>query len=284
MANKEFLETYPLYKKFFNLTEISRWTDVQGLSKPAIHMYCSACDSDQTFNMANEYHEVFRGNVSILETVLRLQYVCSACESGMRVFLIHFSETKKIVTNSATGKKEESDVLYVEKVGQTPAWDITMDKELESLLGEHADGYRKGLVCESQSYGVGAYAYYRRVTENVIDQLLASIADILPAANAAEYAIKLGKVKTERITEKKINLVEDLLPESLKADGMNPLKELHKILSEGIHNMTDEECMDKAEAIRSILVYLVNQVAKTKNDKKSFTEGMSKILGRKIKS
>ncbi len=40
------------------------------------------------------------------------------------------------------------------------------------MLGEHLKDYRKGLICENHSYGVGAYSYYRRIIENVIDDLL----------------------------------------------------------------------------------------------------------------
>ena len=72
-----------------------------------------------------------------------------------------------------------------------------------------------------------------------------------------------------------------MLPKSLQVDGMNPLKELYGVLSQGIHNETDEECIEKAETIRRILVFLVNQVIRTKKDKKSFTEGMKKILVKK---
>ena len=281
MANKEFLESYPLYRKFFRLPDISRWTEVQNLPKPAIHMYCLVCDSEQTFNMVNEYHEVdgIHGQ-ALLDTVLRLKYVCSSCRRGTRIFLVHFSETKKIVPNPKTGAEEERDILYVMKVGQIPAWDITMDEELEAMLGDHADAYRKGLICESQNYGIGAYAYFRRVTEDVIDELLESILDLVPAGEKEEYKKKLEGVKKEKIAENKINLVKDLLPDSLKADGMNPLKELYKVLSGGIHDETDEECMEKAEAIRGILVFLVNQVVRTKTEKKSFTEGMKKLLGK----
>ena len=63
----------------------------------------------------------------------------------------------------------------MKKVGQSPAWDIVMDKELESLLGDHAYFYKSGLICESQRYGIGAFAYYRRIVEEVIDELLVSV-------------------------------------------------------------------------------------------------------------
>lgn len=284
MANKKFLEEYPLYKKFFDLSGVYNWTEVQSLPKPAIHMFCYVCNSDQTFNMTNQYHEVDGLlHEKILYKTVRAKYVCSACSRGVRVFLIHFGEMTRNHINPETKEKEESEDLYVVKVGQYPAWSIEMDKELEKILGEHSEHseyYRRGLVCESQGYGIGAYAYFRRITENIIDELLESILDLVEEDEKEQYREKLKQVKKEKIAEKKINLVKDLLPKSLQVDGMNPLKELYRVLSQGIHDETDEECMEKSEVIRGILVFLVNQVIRTKKDKKSFTEGMKKILGK----
>ena len=280
MANKKFLEEYPLYKKFIT-TDFYYWTTLRDLPKPAIHMYCWKCDSDQTFNMANEYWEVdYPVDSSIVGKTLRTRYVCSACRDSARLFFIQFG-SEKIEAKNKDGKDVENTVVSMMKVGQNPAWSIEMDKELEKMLGEHAEYYKRGLICESQSYGIGAYAYFRRITEDVIDELLESILDLVEEDEKEQYKEKLEQVKIEKIAENKINLVKDLLPKSLQVDGMNPLKKLYGVLSQGIHDETDEECMEKAEAIRGILVFLVNQVIRTKKDKKSFTEGMKKILGNK---
>lgn len=279
MANKKFLETYPLYRKFFGLSGISCWTMLKDIPKPAIHMYCFRCESEQTFNMTNQYDEVdFAFTEHLNGKTLRLKYVCSSCDFATRLFFVHFEEESQKYIDEKTNEEKEHTVLYAMKVGQNPSWDIEMDKELEGLLGDHAELYRKGLICESQGYGIGAYAYFRRVTESVIDGLLESISDLIAGNEKKIYELRLTEVKKEKIAEKKINLVKDMLPQSLQVSGMNPLKNLYDILSLGIHNMTDEECMEKAEATRSILVFLVNQIMKTKNDKKSFTEGMKKIL------
>lgn len=280
MANKKFLEEYPLYKKFVT-TDFYNWTLLENLPKPAIHMYCWQCDSDQTFNMINEYSEVdYRANANSIGKTLRARYICSACKNSARLFFIYFGE-EKILEKNKEGEEIEKTAVSLIKVGQYPSWNIEMDKELESMLGEHAEYYKRGLICESQSYGIGAYAYFRRITEDVIDELLESILDLVEEDEKEQYREKLEEVKKEKIAEKKIILVKDLLPKSLQVDGMNPLKELYGVLSQGIHNETDEECMEKAETIRGILVFLVNQVIRTKKDKKSFTEGMKKILKKK---
>jgi len=278
MANKRFLEEYPLYKKFLT-SDFYDWTSLDDLPKPAIHMYCWRCDSDQTFNMVNEYWEVdYPSNSNSIGKTLRARYLCSACRESIRLFFIHFLGSEKIVEKNEDGEDVERKVMAIMKVGQNPPWNIQIDKELEKMLGEHAEYYRRGLICESQSYGIGTYAYFRRITEDIIDELLESILELVEEDEKGQYREKLEQVKKERVAEKKINLVKDLLPKSLQVDGVNPLKELYGVLSQGIHDESDEECMEKAEAIRGILVFLVNQVIRTKKDKKSFTEGMKKIL------
>lgn len=274
MPNKKFLEEYPLYRKFKTnqswYRQYHSGVKADKLEKPAIKMFCAVCGSDQTFNMFNEYYEEYVNEI-VNGRIRDLRYRCASCHKSQRIFLVVF-HTKK--------KDKDQDSLVLEKVGQYPAWSIEMDKELEEMLGEHAEYYRRGLICESQSYGIGAYAYFRRITEDIIDELLESIFDLVEEGEKEQYKEKLEEVKKEKIAEKKINIVKDLLPKSLQIDGMNPLKELYGVLSQGIHDKTDEECMEKAEAIRGILVFLVNQVIRTKKDKKSFTEGLKKILGK----
>jgi len=278
MANKKFLEEYSLYKKFKSdlkyLHNVKSGIAQKNIPKPAIHMYCAVCQSDQTFNMVNEYYEdTFSSQNDIINgQVKKLDYICSACERGLRIFLIHFS-TEKI--------DDKQTQIVFEKVGQIPAWSIDMDKQLERELGEHSELYRRGLICESQGYGIGAFAYYRRITETMIDHLLDSITDLLEGEEKEKYEAALIETKKTTITQEKIDLVKDLLPVSLRPDGMNPLSTLHSALSEGLHAEEDENCLDYAEEIRRVLIYLVNQVERSKTSSKLFTESMRKILDKR---
>ena len=167
------------------------------------------------------------------------------------------------------------------KVGQDPAWEISPDKNLASVLGSRIDNYKKGLVCESQAYGIGAFAYYRRIVEESIDELLEGIQSILGGEELEKYSKALEQVKKTPITKDKIELVKDLLPPILRPDGMNPLSTLHSLLSIGIHQETDEKCIEMAATIREVLVFLVNQISVTKTSGKNFTESMRKLLDAK---
>src|SRR3989344_3033369 len=72
MPVKKFLEEYPLYKKF--ITDFRSFHDLNDLPKPAIHMTCGFCNSDQTFNMSNEYYEVdYNSNTRIPNIVVRFK-------------------------------------------------------------------------------------------------------------------------------------------------------------------------------------------------------------------
>ncbi len=154
---------------------------------------------------------------------------------------------------------------------------------IEKLLGEHSGFYRKGLICESQGYGIGAFGYYRRIVEEIIDGLLDEIAELLTESELLEYQDALAKTKETTVTQEKIDLVKDLLPPILRPEGMNPLSALHSALSEGLHAESDEECLEYAENCREILIFLVNQVAASKAASKGFTDSMRKLLEKKSK-
>lgn len=262
--NKEFLEEYSLFRKF-NLDVPST---MDNIPKPPINMVCRNCGSNQTFNMVNEYYEFNHYmNVPSADEKVRLLYECQSCRQFRRQFDVYISQ----------------DLDFVYKFGQYPEWEIKMDKNLENVLGKHSKTFRKGLVCESQGYGIGAFAYYRRITEEIIDELLDSISDLVDEANKAEYKIALEKTKQTRVTQDKIELVKDLLPSILKPNGMNPLGVLHSELSEGLHAETDQACLENASHIKSILTFLINQIIQSKESAKGFTESMKSLLEKKSK-
>lgn len=119
-----------------------------------------------------------------------LIYQCQSCRKFEREFNAYIS----------------SDLDYVYKFGQYPAWEIKLDNELEKLLDKHAHIHRKGLISESQGYGIGAFAYYRRITKEIIDDLIDSIYDLIEEEQKGEYKTALEKTKNTRITQEKILL------------------------------------------------------------------------------
>ena len=265
MPDKSFLENYSLYRKFridVLPRALNQWPVV------SINMSCPKCKSNQTFVMNNYYWENFEYQNYPSEGVnVRLVYLCTHCQEFERLFYVKAGDDKQ--------------GAWYMKIGQFPAWEVSGDANVELLLGKHAGYYKKGLICESQGYGIGAFGYYRRIVEEVIDELLEEIADLLSGQELAAYQVALEKTKTTIVTADKIEIVKDLLPAILRPDGMNPLSALHSTLSQGLHAESDEDCLDLAENCREILVFLVNQVAASKQTAKSFTASMRKLLDKK---
>lgn len=265
MPYKEFLEEYPLYRKF-EVSNLALTTN--RLPKATIKMACQICSSEQTFVMTNNYDEnCDHSDYSVSGLTFRLKYICMHCQNFERFFFVKVSDNKGSIM----------------KVGQYPAWDSSTDSNVEKMLGAHANYFKKGLICESQGYGIGAFAYYRRIIEEIIDQLLGEIAGLLSGKEHEKYIQALEKTKNTTVAQEKIKLVKDLLPAILRPDEMNPLSTLHSVLSEGLHAESDEDCMKYAMVVREVLVFLVNQVIASKVASKGFTASMKKLLDKKSK-
>ena len=263
MPIKEFLETYPLYRKW-KTDKLPVVTNQ--LQKPQINMPCIECRSNQTFVMTNEPSEGQNySNYPLEGLIFRARYLCVHCQNFERHFLLRIDENRQSIT----------------KVGQYPAWEVSGDPEIERLLGEHPSYYKRGLICESQGYGIGAFSYYRRIVEEIIDDLLQDVSDLLSDKELEEYQAALEQTKKTVVTQEKINLVKDLLPAILRPEGMNPLSALHSSLSEGLHAESDEICLEYAQAVREVLVFLVNQVAASRQSSREFTESMRRLLDKR---
>lgn len=266
MITKDFLEEYSLFRKL-EIDEASKSSNVTNWSKIPINMKCDFCDSHQTFNMTNEFwHDGYQEqNVQAYNRVLDLNYLCESCKEFKRRFFVFVDD----------------DLNFIYKVGQFPEWEIKIDSNLEKVLHKHAKTFRKGLVCEAQGYGIGAFAYYRRITEEIIDELLDSIFDLIDIEHQEEYKTALEKTKKTRVTQEKIDLIKDLLPSILKPNGMNPLGVLHSELSEGLHAESDKACLENANHIKSILIFLINQIIQSRESAKNFTDSMKSLLNKK---
>jgi hypothetical protein len=265
VPDSSFLETYPLYRKM----KVEIPPTVDNLSKPPISMNCGKCAQLRTFVMTNEYYNGFayKNSQSAGETV-KASYLCTYCQSFQINFFIQLSDDRKSMC----------------KAGQFPPWTLAGDENITGMLGEHKDYLKKGLICESQSYGVAAFAYYRRIVEQIIDALILDIGELMSPEESAKYNEALEAVKATRVTAEKIDLVKDMLPAILRPDNMNPLSLLHGVLSEGLHADSDERCLELAVEVREILTFLAAQVAASKIASRNFNVRMRSLLDKREKS
>ncbi|MFX0099142.1 MAG: hypothetical protein ACFFCS_06130 [Candidatus Hodarchaeota archaeon] len=168
---------------------------------------------------------------------------------------------------------------WVMKVGQYPGLDISISKNFRKFLGEDEELYQKGRECEVIGHGIGAFAYYRRLVENKIDELLEHITNAFEEEDKREgYVKELEKLKDEYQTQKKIDVLKGIIPKSLFFSGHNPLGMLYKALSEDLHKKNEEECLEDAEAIRVVFNAVIERVERIKEENVEFTESIKKLL------
>ncbi len=273
MIKKEQLENKPLYSEW-GAEWTSNYVHHVDLAGESINMFCGECKNNQTFN----YNNVVFNEANILEKIkspqsgfdrishkdeidgiLTLKYICTHCHKFLRNFIL------KIYNN---GK--------IEKVGQHPPLDIIIPKEIKSLDKKDIEIiYQRGKISENQGYGIGAFAYYRRVVELCIDDLIDELKEIIPEEKKKEYEDVVQKLKKEKIAENRINLIKDTIVDT-SIDG-NPLGKIYEISSIGIHDLSDEECLDYADSLRTLLIYVIDEISREKNKKDGLKKAINKI-------
>lgn len=260
-----FIEESPLYTKFSG--ELPKYD--RDLYPGIISMECSICKASRPFHKPG-YGKGTAWPVAgdppppppLKSGIHSLEYECTGCLKETFLCWIEVDVRQN----------------WMRKIGQVPPWSKRQDKNLAKLLSSHQDYYKKGLACESHGYGIGANAYYRRIVEDIIDDLLASITDLIEPNEKEKYLKAIEETKKTIVAQEKIALVKDLLPAILRPDGMNPLSILHGSLSEGLHDETDGECLESAKHIREVLIFLVNQIALHRESSRRFTDSMRKLL------
>ena len=199
-------------------------------------------------------------------------YTCKNCEEAQKIYTLKFIQlSEELKTRFIPGK--------IMKVGEYPPFGDFIPAKVMTLVGKERDFFLKGRRCENQSLGIGAYAYYRRIVENQKDKLIDEIIKVCKKLGKQEALIaELENAKAEIQFSKAIDSIKEELPTSLYIEDQNPLKLLHKAVSKGIHNMTDEECLQYAESIRIILFELTERINVILKDSKEIHDAIS-VLG-----
>lgn len=286
MPSKDLLETYPLYKRLELDLPVQRhlWP------RPAIVAHCPSCCSQQTYNAISDYAQYDEKDVTPgaggayppYSSCLKVVYRCAGCHQSKRYFLVLVVQQPRPSTGRMTTPVAKTAAI-VQKVGQYPPWDIAPDPRLATRLGARVSVYKKGLICESQGFGIGAFAYYRRIVEEAIDELLSDIATIVTPDAQAEYAHALAQAAASTRAADKIDHVKEVLPSALRPGGANPLLLIHGALSEGLHGLSDEDCLERAAVIRGALVFLVTQIRQAKDSAEQFHKDLQTMVDRRSK-
>ena len=270
ISNKDladFLKDYPLYSKvqlFDTFDKEYIFRVFVYFENKAYEFYCPFEKSYHTFKITKnrgeqyEIHEdkvpaFYRDKSGKINFSFYLESNCQSCGYKMDLLLNIFSDT-------AYSVKDKFPTLYVRKIGQLPAFERNPEKEVLDYLNEEDKGnYSKALANLSIGYGIGAFAYFRRIIENEIKRLVNDISQL-----DIEDSDKVKAAWTEYEQNHQMSILIDninpYIPKSLKELGDNPIRLLHQQLSGGIHEYSEETCQEKARQIDILLRHVIKKV------------------------
>jgi hypothetical protein len=254
--DKFFLET-SLYERYsidesdgYTLFDLIFFTD-------KLDCYCPFCEKESTFigtnipplfsgHRINEYGAMAQyGNVGgykyFLNKIHHINLYCSRVEKHKMQQTIYTTDTE----------------LF--KIGQYPSIAEISQPELKKyrtvLSKEKYSELNRGVGLITHGIGIGSFVYLRRIFENLIEEAHKKIS---VSENWSE-----DDYQKSRMAEK-IGLLQSELPEFLVEN-----KSLYSILSKGIHELTENECMEYFPTVRlGIELILDEKLEKKKRDDK----------------
>jgi hypothetical protein len=248
---RDFLETIPPGAE--KIVADLRVRDKQGvgyhLNTPDIHLHCDSksCGGIRIYE-CKSYIGLNQQNISDF-----LDYVCRNCKRTFKRYSIQIAMA--------------GDNSRITKYGELPAFGPPTPARALSLIGPDRDLFLKGRRCELQGLGIGAFTYYRRVIEDQRNRIFDEIIRVLETTDPDNAVIaEVKAARNEQQFTKSIEAIKHALPSSLLVNGQNPLRLLHSALSEGVHTLTDQECLDLATAARTVLFEFSERLAQALRD------------------
>jgi hypothetical protein len=235
---------------------------------PAIRLLCSSDECDGL--------RVFRAEQGILGAGgdsswvrLVLSYRCRSCEKEQKLYFL-LSQPNYVANDKP---------IEILKIAEWPAFGSWVPSRVLKIAGPDRDLFLKGKRAEGQGLGIGAFGYYRRVVERQKGRIIEQIKKVAMRTGAPPEVIdRLGAAGKETQFTKAIELVKNAIPEQLRLKGHNPLTLLHDALSKGLHNESDEDCLQIAHDIRIMLTELVNRIEQALSDQSELDTALNRLV------
>jgi hypothetical protein len=288
----DFLTTFPLYNKLKvveNLENgVNNYSHFLDFENKVFKFKCPSENEIETFrtklpghaglygrrmyneNEMDELPMFFDKDTLKLDLVIHLKAVCQSCHKTID-FLI------KATSDKNWEQRKSGLNIYIQKIGQFPGYEIEPDISVQKYLTEEdISNYKKALTNLSVSFGIGSYAYFRRIIENEIKRIIKDISELdFEGSDNVKQAYKT--FESDRQMGKLIDVVTKYLPVSLNELGDNPIRLLYEQLSGGIHQFSEHECIEKAKLIDIVLKYVIRKVHEEKYQIKEVKDALMKL-------
>ena len=161
----------------------------------------------------------------------------------------------------------------VQKCGQYPEIEMMIDPDLEkSLPSDDLSLLKKAVRARSFNFGLAAVAYLRRVVENQIEPLIEKLLQNRKG-NADKVRAGVKKARADRGFRKRLEIAGGILPDYLKPQGQNPLVHLYRFSSKGLHNLSEDDCLDVFD--ESMVVF--SELQRHEKEVQEFANSLDKL-------
>lgn len=236
-----------------------------GIQLSQIDVHCEKCGKERPFT------DMRPGNLSGVSSIATVKtgtsyfnFSCVTCKKDERIYLV-----EQIVKDGT---------IRMQKYGERPRAKIPRDPRLQKFLQDDRENYEKAVLCLSHEYGIAAFAYFRRIVETNIGRLLELVEEDAKASGEGEETINaLSELRKDSPMSDRIKLANLALPLHLRPDGLNPLGRLYQVLSEGVHSLSEQDCLQKARVTSECLAFLVSELASRRKHREQFKLAVSTL-------
>ena len=220
-----------------------------------IDAYCIWCDKESVFDTQECVYGTTYADWLKNIGFRRNMYRCSR-NSGHEYYIYYFKTQKNLL-----------------KVGQWPSvadFQIPQAEKYRKVLEENQyKEMTRGIGLAAHGVGIGSFVYLRRIFEDLIEEA--------HALAQKEVGFNQETYKNARM-DQKIEMLKDHLPGFLVEN-----KVLYAILSKGIHELTEDECLQYFETVKIGIEQILDEkiIQKEKADKAAKArEAIQKVHGK----
>lgn len=238
--------------------------NVYRLNLPVLELHCTtdSCNGIRFFGVAESPFLDPYNPADVFAT-----FRCRNCGESLKTYALRASMNRKDCSG------------MVRKFGEIPEFGPPTPARVITLIGPDKDFYLKGRRAENQGLGIAAFAYYRRVVENQKNRILDEIIRVGVKIGASKELLDdLNAAKKETQFTRAVEAVKHGIPPVLMINGHNPLTLLHSALSEGMHEHTDDECLQLATSIRVVLSDLAVKLGNALSDQAELNAAVDKLF------
>lgn len=284
-----FLAEYPLYKVFLAVEKYEPhsegYTDPTYFLNETFDYYCEMEKETKLFELTiPERVKEFWGNKiagiipnEVFDNNKKLNFtehfigICQSCKEYQMDFLLRtwsdeeipkreVLQLSKMIEDHKRKIPERQANIYMQKIGVYPEVIPRVDKSITKHFDRETNiWYFKAIKALNANFGIGSFAYFRRIVEKELIQIINDLSHI-DTPESEKIKVLLNKYnETDKVHLIYDNIFE-YLPYSLKGLGDNPFQLLYKQISQGLHNLSEEDCLKRASNINQLLKFVICKI------------------------